>query len=279
MPDPKVFVSYSRKDAPKVRPFLDWCVKYSVPTWTDVDDQTYGDSITAKINEAISECRDSVIFHSANYSKGAWTQDEKHALVFAQLSFPDRRLVVVKLDETPLDPLLAHRLWAGGDDFEALARFFAKRSQERSTGIKSSEARGPDAPKCVAVPNFWEALDASSLERIAAAVADHLIPAPTAAAPPSLECSAPEFECVRLGFYPGIRRTQIDNLKADLEIIAIHQRFIVELRKDLETEGLGTFKAGFKLRYEERQLRLDQTRETLRVWMKSIVRSVCRCPP
>jgi TIR domain-containing protein len=274
MADRKVFVSYSRKDSQKVRPFLDWCAKYSVPTWCDLDDQIYGSSITAKINEAMTECRDAVIFHSLNYAKGAWTQDEKHALVFAQLSFPDRRLIVVKLDETQLDPLLAHRLWADGDNLGTLARFFAGRSHQRDTEFKAAKVLRPDSPKCNSVLNFWESVDASSLERIATVVAGYLEKQGT---PTPLECSAPGFECVRLTFYPGIPRHHIDNLKADLDVIEIQQRMILDLRKDLAIGGLGVFATGFKIRYEHAQLKLDASRETLRVSMKAMVRTVCQC--
>jgi hypothetical protein len=99
-PHAHVFLSHSSKDKPFVRELREKL--YSIcDTFFDETDIKPGQSITSRLNEALAQTNLLVLLHSEHSLKSDWVQKEWASMLYMQ-----KHLVVVRLDSSPIPPLL-----------------------------------------------------------------------------------------------------------------------------------------------------------------------------
>jgi hypothetical protein len=97
-----VFISHSSKDKIIVRPIAERLRRDGLRVWFDEWEIRPGDSIPAKIEEALEHSRVLVLCMSANAFGSDWAQLESGTFRFRDPLNRDRRFIPLRLDETPL---------------------------------------------------------------------------------------------------------------------------------------------------------------------------------
>jgi len=103
----KLFISYSRQDSKKVVEIVDYLKSKNIEVWFDQKDIKFGNDIVVRIDAALGECQYFVIFASKNYFANEWTKAEYQAANYLALSLKTLSILVVKLDDVALPPLIA----------------------------------------------------------------------------------------------------------------------------------------------------------------------------
>lgn len=99
-PHAHVFLSHSSKDKPFVRALRERL--YSIcDTFFDETDIMPGQSISARLNEGLGHTNLLVLLYSQHSAQSGWVTKE-----WASMLHMDKPLVVVRLDTTPIPPLL-----------------------------------------------------------------------------------------------------------------------------------------------------------------------------
>jgi hypothetical protein len=99
-PHAHVFLSHSSKDKPFVRELREKL--YSIcDTFFDETDIKPRQSITSRLNEELAKTNLLVLLHSEHSLKSDWVQKE-----WASMLYMEKPLVVVRLDASPVPPLL-----------------------------------------------------------------------------------------------------------------------------------------------------------------------------
>lgn len=123
---PKVFLSFAGNDRAMARRLADDLDAYGVKAFFDARDVVLGDNVVLSINRAMAESQYYVLLWSVNCVDRPWV-DAEWAAAFAR-EINERRsfFFIVRLDETPLPPLLAVRRYLDGiHDWPGVARELA----------------------------------------------------------------------------------------------------------------------------------------------------------
>jgi len=106
-----VFLSHSTKDKPVVRELAARLKKDGVRVWLDEEQIKPGDSIPAKIEEALERSRVLVLCMSENAFGSDWAQLELGTFRFRDPLNKDRRFIPLRLDDAPIKGSLAQFLY------------------------------------------------------------------------------------------------------------------------------------------------------------------------
>ncbi|MGH2958593.1 MAG: toll/interleukin-1 receptor domain-containing protein [Solirubrobacterales bacterium] len=108
----EAFISYNRQDKVVALKLAATLELLGVNTWIDDWRVRPGDSIPGKINEALARVDLVVIVWSEEAAASKWVDTELSTAIARQNSEEDElRVVVIRLDDAPPPPLLAHRKW------------------------------------------------------------------------------------------------------------------------------------------------------------------------
>ncbi len=269
----QVFLSYSRKDWANVKPYVDSLRDAGIDLWIDQSDVEMSDDLIAKINQGIAGSTCALIFFSKAYNEGPWTGVEMSALLYDSIEGRHlRHVFVVKLDDEPLPPLLAHRLWQGKgrpEGFAAdMARVIAGEGVNASTRAERPSSAGVEASK----PRSWSDLGADSIDAIARDLvqsAPGLRKAGVGEANLEVQIPGPAKAIVTV-LVRALREELITSLKASIDLCATHRRYVRDYRQELEEGGLGKFSPGFKIAYERRLQQLDETQNEVRGYLEAV---------
>lgn len=106
-----VFLSHSSKDKPVVRDIAERLKKDGVKVWFDEWEIKPGDSIPAKIEDGLEHSRVLVLCMSANAFASDWAQLESGTFRFRDPLNKERRLLTLRLDDSPIKGSLAQFLY------------------------------------------------------------------------------------------------------------------------------------------------------------------------
>jgi tetratricopeptide (TPR) repeat protein len=143
----RLFLSYSRKDAPLAQRFAEWLERSGDDVWRDDDDISGGASFSSEIEKALEDCGAVLVLWSTHSVQSAWVRDE------AAYGRDSGKLIPFLLDGT--DPPIGFRQfqsidlssWKGRGNPPAADRI--RRAIGRMVG---SEARGPSIDASPADP-------------------------------------------------------------------------------------------------------------------------------
>ncbi len=205
-----------------------------------------------------------MVFFSASYARKVWTQEEASALVYAAVVSNERRVIVVRLDDHPLPPLLAHRLWRVHPAQDKVVRDVLRLSDP----TRKVEPIGPERE-----PIQLGALDPVSMEEVGHQVADGLRRmAGVGQMGGILELDVPGLGRARARLTSqSISNAWLAELDNSLELARIHAAFVRDLRRELAENVLGKFATGYRLELERRVGLLDGARREVGNWVQLIV--------
>lgn len=123
---PRVFLSFAGNDRVAARRLADDLERHGFETFFDARDIAIGGNVVLSINRAIAESHYYVLLWSANCVNRPWVDEEWAAAYVKEINERRSFLFIVRLDETPLPPLLAVRRYLDGiHDWPAVARDLA----------------------------------------------------------------------------------------------------------------------------------------------------------
>lgn len=123
---PKVFLSFAGNDRAMAKRLADDLEMYGVEAFYDARDIALGGNLVLSINRAMAESHYYVLLWSGNCVDRPWVDEEWAAAYVREISEERSFLFIVRLDETPLPPLLAVRRYLDGvHDWPSVARDLA----------------------------------------------------------------------------------------------------------------------------------------------------------
>jgi hypothetical protein len=277
MVGPCVFFSYATEDRSLVDRYADAFRSDQIEVLIDHLQIGHGDSIVGALNEALERCRHAVVFFSESYARNQWTNEEQRALLYefvesSQDAEQSRSIFVVKLDETPLPPLLRHRVWRSAGDPKALAQSIALRLGQAPTGEADRRTR-----ELTGIPME---LDGVALEQLGVQLVAALREARPSTSPVRISVILKGHGNVFLDCLPRpASDLVIEDIKASLHVCTSHRRHIAAYQKKLSDGGLSIFDEAFRIALDQQIEYLDRARfgaarePALREYLDSLILS------
>lgn len=123
---PKVFLSFAGNDRAMAERLADDLEMYGVEAFYDARDVALGGNVVLSINRAIADSHYYVLLWSGNCVERPWVDEEWAAAYAKEINEKRSFLFIVRLDQTPLPPLLAVRRYLDGiHNWPAVARDLA----------------------------------------------------------------------------------------------------------------------------------------------------------
>jgi len=111
---PKVFLSFAGSDRAMAKRLADDLEMYGFEAFYDARDIAIGGNLVLSINRAMAESQYYVLLWSGNCVDRPWVDEEWAAAYVREINEARSFLFIVRLDETPLPPLLAVRRYLDG---------------------------------------------------------------------------------------------------------------------------------------------------------------------
>lgn len=124
----KVFLSHSFKDNEFCRSLDFDLQRLGFETWFDLNNLLAGDSIPAKIDDGLNRSDFVIIVYTKNSAQSRWVKKEYESALYLEDVGKIRRVVVVKIDDVELPPLLRARRYIS---FVSLERY----TKEYESGV------------------------------------------------------------------------------------------------------------------------------------------------
>lgn len=102
-----VFISHSGKDKEIAEEIAIFLVAEDIGIWFDEWEIAAGDSIPGKVNQGLANCTHFLILWSKNSLGSSWVQRELNSTVSRAIESGVPIVIVVRLDDTAVPPLLA----------------------------------------------------------------------------------------------------------------------------------------------------------------------------
>jgi len=254
-----VFFSYASEDRPRLSPFVSAFQGAHIDVLVDYNQMGAGRSIPEGINSMIEQASGAILFFSNHYAIKPWTKEEQNALQFRSVERADYKLVVVRLDETELPPLLAHRLWKSDAAPGSVANAFS--SNVRSTLLGSSAAHGEF--------HAWSSsLTDEELERLAITVSNQLTRLSTTV---EINWHAGRLGHVLVRLHRPVLSRLVDNLASALRMLERVDFLRRHLSERIKGGGLAVFEASFLLEEQERVRQIEGYKSELRDTLVALV--------
>jgi hypothetical protein len=265
----RLFISYASRDGEQVRSVVDYLQQSGLSVWFDQSGIGAGDLIVDQIDTGLSTAKYFILFWSRTYASGYWTRAEARAAFHLAMQAGERRIVVVRMDEAEVPPLLTasrHIVW---NDAAAVAADIAKTVTRGDLTLP--EATIPPLPSQQKL-DWAEVQDAllPSLAKGLLAATGALL----AQRRPVVIFDAPigSQRVLRLAVMVAMLendRIRAD-LEADIEILQNKERFASELRKMMASEHLGTLQPAVIIALEKRQTEIQELRGRIRNALASL---------
>ncbi len=104
--EPRIFISHSSEDSPLAREIEADLRKAGVEVWVDDRSIRAGDNLPDEISKALSWCNTLLLVWSKTSAESFWVNLEWTNALTLQ-----KRIIPLLLDETPLPPILSHRIY------------------------------------------------------------------------------------------------------------------------------------------------------------------------
>jgi hypothetical protein len=274
----RLFISYATEDAARVREYLRDLAAEGVDVWIDQNDIHPSDDLIRRINDGIAASKYALLFFSAQYAAKPYTTAEHEAIVAAAVVNRDRKVFVVRLDDAPLPPLLAGKLYfKGGMSPGEVARRIAAviRQQDGAAGGASSAIPSARAtPRIVRVAELSDVSVESLAELLLEGGLGRYALSP-AKLPPFIEGYVHGVGRARIYVRASaLTRSRFQDFESVVEINKTHGKFLHYLQEELAEGGLGVFKPAYRIKIEKRTENIAGTRGQLREFLEWFVERI-----
>jgi hypothetical protein len=103
----RLFISYSTKDAIVVNEIVTRLRDRGLDIWLDQSQITASDNIVGRIDDGLSRWKYFLLFASKSYFGSPWATSEYRAAFYAALGANERKIIIIRLDDAALPPLIA----------------------------------------------------------------------------------------------------------------------------------------------------------------------------
>lgn len=266
MLEERLFISYSWKDHERVRAVAAELQHLGLGVWIDQQEVQPTDSLITAIDEGIRGSRFFVLFASRHYFQGSWTRAEYEAAFQAALGADERRILLVRLDDSELPLLLAPRLsidWSSPGGTAEDIRQAVERADRTGSAIASTAAKEVSWDE-LQKPWALAALD-ELLDRRGDLLREN---------GKTVRLEAEVFDDLKLTLHASRILLSNDSLIADLRMerraMEIAQEKAHGYRERLLVNGLGIYEPAFKIALREAQQDLDETWQRLRAQLAAL---------
>jgi len=263
------FLSYSSEDRAHVEAVASELRARDLNTWLDRDEIGAGASIIEEIEAGLQQFKFFVAFVSKSYLEKTWTMLEYRAGLFAALGTRERSVVVVRLDNAQLPPLIAHRRYVTFGTAAQVA--------EELTNIVTHDV----TPKSIGEPKeqpwrsvTWESLQHEVVDTILNELLDHIPQlrgqAQTALVPFEVQLSR------KLTILLSLSRAILNNRQLEAQVRTDRETlFYIQTAQNvnrglLRENGVGIFAGGFEADIIRKQRAIDELNGKLRGWLAAI---------
>jgi len=275
---PLAFVSYSRENRLQVSEYVKAIREQRLTLWMDEDELHPGTPVVRRIEQALQDSDLAIVFFSKEYLASPWAQAEMEALVRRSIEAPVFRLIVVRLDDALVPPLLGRFLWSEDPDPTEFARELDTIATHWSTEVTRREPTSDTAARTKDTEKMnLDELEEAAIEELARKAYDEVESQKRRDVYRStFETSIPRYGALRVEID---RRHVSDETLADLSsylnICRTHREFIRHLDQDLE-RVIGPDRAAYKITKDKRSKKLRETRTGLREYLDTLVRTIQR---
>jgi hypothetical protein len=247
------FFSYSSHDKGKVEAVKTELERLGHSVWFDQNQIGAGDPIASKIDAGLDQSEHFVVFTSFAWMQSKWTMAEFDAAFYLATN-SGRQVFVVRLDSSPLRPLLA-------------SRHAVQHKNARQVAECLSDAVRPGLSALPAdswQPMPWDAVGDGYLTPLARQVVN--------GKPKSPLIVPLGLDTLRLDLQSALMADSIviEDLRAELEIYATLKDLIGKFRAQLTLGDLGSVGPGMQIRVERKTAELDKSRDRIRATLQSI---------
>jgi TIR domain len=103
----RLFVSYSTEDATVVNQIVSRLRDLGLGIWLDQSQITAADNIVQRVDDGLARWKYFLLFASNSYFSSPWATSEYRAAFYAALGANERKIIIIRLDEVELPPLIA----------------------------------------------------------------------------------------------------------------------------------------------------------------------------
>lgn len=236
-----IFVSYCREDRELVLPFVEAFKRRGVEFWLDELNILPGDDLTATIERGLRGCSGAIIFLSKTYLEKAWTRAELRYFTSRAIRDESLRLVVVRIGNSNVPPLLESLAHISPSDFERIAEFY---SSDLPTTSAATTTR-----QTLCVPEFLGRLADAAILSLAGMIISSRDPRSATIALPFRTKDSGD---VTVYLMPSLPEISIDCLEAACIRHRNYQYHCDSLHSQITEGGLGVFTSAFELRLARR---------------------------
>jgi hypothetical protein len=268
MPGDRLFASYAGEDRSRVLATVENLARRGHEVWFDRNEMRVSDDLVAGIDAGLADSKHVILFTSASYFAKSWTKAEYSAAVAMALAESNRLLFIVRLDDAPLPPLLAARLYVRWDSAEAVAGKIDDALGQIGYTPDVEVPAQAGSPRNVNWQNPGEVPDYLIdvlVERLLEVIGDLRGPNFSGATAPVRQEISDELSFTMNVSTVLIRNDSVvEELRHTWKILGILRKRAHGLARELHTGGLGVFETSYAIRLEELQIELDDYMKRMR---------------
>jgi hypothetical protein len=270
-----LFISYSSKDAASVAAVVACLKERGLAVWFDQSDVLPSHNVVCEIDLALESCSHFLLFASRAYFNSEWATAEYRAALYMALSKRDVSVLVVRLDDSPLPPLIAPlnhiSFTTSAEVCTTITDFFAPLAESANS---SQSPHGPRWSKC-----SWGSLDDAHLYTLLDTLLSNIGVLRQQCGP---ETTLRVEVSNRLSFDLIVSVPLINDemLMADLHsewrIFKVLKKTVNSHTETLRKGGLGIFQPAFEITLDEKLSELSISRAKINSQLSAIVPALKR---
>ena len=270
----RLFASYAGEDRARVLATVEALKRRGLDVWWDRHEMGPSDDVVAEIDSGLKSSKHFILFASTSYFAKRWTNAEYFAAVAMAMAESGRLLFIVRLDDTPLPPLLASRLFIVWTDAETVADQIAASLNRIGAGPKAATLTSREAAKTMNwhdagdVPDYLVDVLVERLLETVGDLRDPRVPGPT------IPVNVPIADELTLTLHVSNILIKNEDIIAELRntrlMVSRLSRRAQGLASELTIDALGHFKVSYEMRLEEVQTELSECRSRLRSQMSAL---------
>lgn len=265
-----LFISYSSEDAASVAAVVACLKERGLAVWFDQSDVLPSHNVVSEIDLALGSCSHFLLFASRAYFNSEWATAEYRAALYMALSKRSVSVLVVRLDDSPLPPLIAPLnhipFTTPAEVCATITDFFAPPAESADS---SRSPRGRHWSKC-----SWDSLDDAHLYTVLDTLLSN-IGVLRQQCGPETRLRVAVNNSLSFDLIVSVPLISDEMLMADLHsewrIFKVLKKTVNSHTETLRKGGLGIFQPAFEITLDEKLSELGISRAKINSQLSAIV--------